>query len=476
MEQDILSQEPTLFEWGNKDDKEVGKKEFSEIPIVAHILPGFGDLMNTLKLAEGLKTEFPEQEVCVYFKHQDNYQKVGQLYPSFDPEKKRQRLNGITVASVDEKGLRRATGNQIVGIYSIIDNGVGPYLENLLMDSSMNFYLQEYDIEKNTDKPGDRDVGDQTGFGGLETNILYQDSAGKKHLILTTGFSETSFGIHIDQDIKRFLPEIDDSHPNPWTEILRKERDFLGNESIGDFLDNQSETTRSAWGFVYGTPYLLGAGDDTVYSLNQLVHAYLESEGDFDKRVTIFDFNSFNPNDLRFGWKRESIRESYFKHIFISNQGYNEVSGTWSMEGKPRPNVEIVHLGTQSPDVFKEFMGASELPPVITGDASAAEVISMGKPFIYNALPHKIDVIPDLLAYARRMLDSDAAVKVGSVLASEYDEQEHILEYGPGLRNIFRPGHQEAFQQLFSSIYQHKDLVKNLATSIRTAVQNYQSS
>ena len=53
-------------------------RSFDEIPIwLPSSYGGSGDIMATLKLAEGLKQEFPDKKVTVYFGKEEDYQRLG---------------------------------------------------------------------------------------------------------------------------------------------------------------------------------------------------------------------------------------------------------------------------------------------------------------------------------------------------------------------------------------------------------------
>jgi hypothetical protein len=362
------------------DSFDVVGKNFDEIPIwMPEAHGGFGDIMVTLKLAEGLKKEFPEKRVKVYFGQIEDYEKVRRLYPNFSPKKLEETLNGISVARIRPYDALRMR-ESLVRIFSPVAafKYGNPY--TFVMTSGINFYLEEYDCRESIRLPN------------LTENQVYVDKNGRKHLVLPTGFEEKSIGIHIDSSLteldNRITPEI-------------KER-ILEEANFGWIRDYVPRLMESEWGFAYY------CNDDSFRTnsarlnlLKALIKSF-EATGNWERAITIFDFSNVQfPN-------KEVSRGAYFnepfRDVFYNSGDVEVILGDGSKFGKVAPNVNIVHVGMQNHSTFLDFLRYSQIPVAITGDASLAEAVSLRKPFVYHpptwktlVFPHLVERAPDLL-------------------------------------------------------------------------------
>lgn len=124
-------------------------RNFFEIPIWFPSSYGsFGDIMINLKLAEGMKKEFPDKKVTFYFGRKEDYQELKRLYPHFDPNILEASLNGVSVAQVSDLQMREIMSKNLIGIYSPVAVSEIPSLKDFLIDAKINFYLEEYDASE----------------------------------------------------------------------------------------------------------------------------------------------------------------------------------------------------------------------------------------------------------------------------------------------------------------------------------------
>jgi len=380
------------------------ERGFNEIPI---LLPrsygGFGDIMVTLKLAEGLKTEFPDQRVTVYFGREEDYQKVRRIYPNFDASKLEAALNGISVAQVSDAKMREIMSRSLVGIFSPIpaDNRIPA--ESLFMDAEVNLYLEEYDASHLIGLPS-----------GIKRNRVHQDPAGRKHLVLPTGFQEDAIGIHIDHTLVGLSTE---ATAETKQSILEK----AGFQWVAEHIQNLLH-------FEWGMAYYAEASDSRKghNSYLESLSRSLKETNNPERAVAIFDFSDCNVRDVE-----EDYPFRQFTELFLEEDGtVKTLKVRESNYYQPPPNVYIVHVGPQNHDTFIDFLRYSQLPALITGDCSLSEAISLDKIFIYGAPSWKGRVFPAMVDLAADYLEDWRDVdRIGALFGRDRVKEEDVHNY-----------------------------------------------
>ncbi|MBT5021766.1 hypothetical protein HON01_02995 [Candidatus Woesearchaeota archaeon] len=390
--------------------KKARNRTFNEIPILfPGCAGGFGDLMNTLKLGEGLKQEFPDKEVCIYFLGDDDYALVKKLYPHFNKDLKHNVLNGISVAMTDYEQIRKVMGKNKVGVYSPVACIDLPRPELFFQNAGFNFYVEEYDMRRKL-----RHLP-----GGIHSNELSIDQKNNKHLVLRTGFDEDSSGIHIDKDLLNY----DEDYSKQKKLKLLKE---FGLEQV---MKQVPGITNSEWTVAYyAEDYFFRMEHDDDY-LKSLYDATLLGKINPDKKITIFDFSKFDPVDVGRQYFKDKHLKDPFVDFFVTENKIERIGNLNCCYDHRLANVRIVHLGNQTHDMFINFLKMAELPVCITGDASLAEAISADKIFFYNAPGWKSDVnfnfrgcIPDLLNWK-------TASDLRAVYGCDRVKPEHVENY-----------------------------------------------
>lgn len=437
---------------------------------------GFGDIMSAIKLAQGLQREFPDVPTRLYFEREQDYRKLSRVFPTFDQSRHDPTVDGIKVLHIPQPHLSEMMRDKRICVFTPIGQGAYefhgemiPGHEGAMRDAQINFYIQEYDIRENVVNPR-----------YMKENRAYRDDAGRIHSVISTGFDHTGLGLHIDPSLIQGFPNIDGQ------ETLLREL-----HEISPDLDLE-EISRSTWSLAY---YNAKSGGEDRFRrridyrhgpgfLGYLLRT-LEIAG--NRKVTIFDFSSFDPESLMSKEEMQSFREHHFEEsdflkngeIFQRKLRYEDMMarqrqpfrdtyilpngesriflGEGRLHGKRRHDVHIIHLGTQPHDIFLRFMAQSQLPLYITGDASLSEAVSMDKVFCYDAPYWKREMLPHLLQFL-------------TLLANEKDSQ--ILRSVHGLsphtpREFFTF---ESYQQLYESL---RNLVEEVQDEVSTRLQDY---
>lgn len=379
-------------------------RSFDEIPIwFPSSYGGFGDIMVTLNLAEGLKQEFPDKKVTVYFGKEEDYKTVQRLYPDFDPTTLETSLNGISVAQVSDIEMRKIMSRNAVGIFSPIPADNRTLAESSFMDAEFNIYLEEYD--------GSNRIGLPLG---IERNQVYRDRNGRKHLVLPTGFQKDAVGIHIDSSLVGL-------HTEASVETKQTILEKAGFQWIANHIP---DLFASEWGMAY---YSDGKGfrEDSDSYLRSLDKSLDETDNK-DRPIVIFDFSRFDAD-----YVEKCFRVRQFKEIFLEEDGsVNILEPKNSPYPQPAPNVYVVHVGPQNHATFLNFLRYSELPVQITGDSSLAEAISLNKIFIYEAPSWKGHVFPALVDLAADYLKDWRDVdRIGSLFGRDRVKEEDVTSY-----------------------------------------------
>ncbi|MBS3162817.1 hypothetical protein J4467_02730 [Candidatus Woesearchaeota archaeon] len=372
-------------------------RTFDEIPIwMPSAYGGFGDIMTTLKLGEGLKREFPDKKVTVYFGKETDYKQVQTVYPHFNPKEKTAQLNGISVAQVSDAEMRKIMGRSVIGIYSPVGIHRNPpkeFIENFLMEAAINLYIQEYDA-------ADKIYYPQTEI----PNRLYRDKSGRQHVMLATGFDEDSVGIHIDPTLTELSTG---TSYNDKTHLLQR----AGFQIVQKYVPNVLNTT---WGFAYHNE------DYTVKDLEDTIIKALEETK--MGAITIFNFNRTNSKLVK-----EYAKKSQFRHVLL---GEEEGVINNDINDSAVPNIHVVHVGYQPHDIFLNFLRYSELPVLITGDASLSEAVSLRKIWIYQSPPWKVAIFPNFVKRACGMLDDwREADRITSLFGCRRVTEKNVHEF-----------------------------------------------
>ena len=154
---------------------------------------GFGDILSTLKLAEGLRRKFPDKKVVIYFESQEDYDLLSRLYPNFQPSKTENELNGIIVV-LCKGDLKKAMEGKGICILTPLklelglrDSLVYRELSDFVYPGAINFYLPEPNAQHLVSYPAE-----------IELGRAYIERSGRLHLILPTGFGADALGINIE--------------------------------------------------------------------------------------------------------------------------------------------------------------------------------------------------------------------------------------------------------------------------------------
>ncbi|MBT4446329.1 hypothetical protein HOA92_06430 [archaeon] len=386
-------------------------KSFEEIPIwLPSSYGGFGDIMVTLKLAEGLKQEFPDKKVTVYFGKESDYQKVKRIHPDFNPDVLETDLNGISVAQVTSSEIQEIMSKNLVGIYSPIPAAKRSPDEQFFMDAKFNFYIEEYDASDRIDLPIQ-----------VIRNQVYQDDLGREHLVLPTGFQEDSIGVHIDSSLL-------DSPKEVTVDTKIKMLSRSGFNWVREHIPNLLE---SEWTMAYyGCEQEFRDGRNSYLSS---LDKSLEEKNNKERPIVVFDFSPHDSTVIK-----RAYRNRQFNEIFLEEDGnITKLEGEDDRYHQLAPNVYIVHVGPQEHATFLDFLQYSELPAQITGDCSLAEAISMNKAFIYNAPAWKGRVLSAFVDLAENYLDNwrDANM-IRSLLGRDEVKEENINNY-PEVENFY---------------------------------------
>ena len=438
------------------------ERSFNEIPIwMPGSGPGFGDIMTTLKLAEGLKLEFPNKKVTIYFGKEDDYNTLRKLYSHFDSKELEFCLNGISVAQVSENGIRKIMSKSLIGIYTPITMTELPPFQDIMMDAEINLYIEEYN-----------GMGNIRLFLEIKRNIVHADMNGRKHLILSTGFDDESIGIHIDSSLTQLPTKIN----NKIKESLLQNANF---QWIKMYIP---DLMQSEWGLAYYVKNHHFRTDAPNDSYLKSLLKYLKNITNRKRSITIFDFSNVNPCSI------EEYKYEPFCDIFLQENGQAKLikGNKFDMSSS---KVYIVHVGSQKHSTFLDFLRYSELPVAITGDCSLSEAISFNKTFFYAAPRWKKEVFPAFINLAADYLDNWEDInRIGSLISSNKINEEKFRKYNEFKKihlDLFYPeannshklfydsSYKDSFHRYNQALIQKMNISKNLANIIKEAVQQY---
>ncbi len=430
------------------------KREFSLIPIVCPDYPGFGDVVSSLRIAQGMKKEFPDIPIEIYYTSHESYEKHLKLML--------EGINNIKAQVLDGKSLIKKLRNQRVCIKYLGPNEVttrSPQWSRGALNASFNVYVTEHDLSEGERKAEQNELS----FG-----ILSEDQYGNRHLPLFSGFDIAGAGLILPPERIKII-EPSQSNQNKRDLIFRTGLGKNTNEKrtlfyrLEDPCDIYGGDT---WGFSYvlerSSPF-----NGVSACLEDLATAY--SEINPLKRVIIFDFQDFDPKYFCFNWGREKYKKAPFEQHFVWDEGYLIINNA------VKANIVVYHLGNQPHSVFQSFMTLSDLPPVVTGDASMTEALSTGRPFLYEPPNHKVLVLSNLQKYIETNLPQHKEFFDFLLINNYYSEfrkwESNLISPYRNLQSIFSPQGNVAFKQLSNHVYASHNFAKNAAALIRTSLE-----
>ncbi len=479
---------------------------FHLIPIyLPETYGGFGDVMNTLHLAEGLRQEFADKKIMVLFGSEAAYELVGKLYPHFRREQEWQRLKfsdannhkGITVARTDKETAQSILERSLVAIRSPVPAHPSHFKE-LRLNAQYNFYIGEYDI-------------DWFNLTDLKTNTLYHDRAGKAHAFLETGLGLDSFGVHINQSLvesemielsleenrTKFSPDF--SH--------QKKRELVERAGLARILKEVPDLCSRAFTMAYyhDVDYFRRRKNSFLSTLEtELLTGNLKAGSNraadnnaANNKAAVFDFSNCGSelSDYPFPppYSTTTATGEYFFDKTIDESRRRIIArrfgSSWANECKSSEKgaetVTILQTGPVEHSLFLDFLRFSELPVAITGDASLAEAISLGKPFFYVAprwkkyvISNLVSSLPDLLGDESLYLNAEGLPSTLRLIQALLATNSHFPEFreteaakSDAAKYLFSDlSTQRLFHHVNQRIIAEKNLSKNLAALIRKLI------
>ena len=441
---------------------------FSRISIALPCsIDNFGDVMSTLKLAKGLKREFPDKEIVMHIGEDRDLRTLETLCP------------GLDISKFDVDGSRRSGEFQGIRIingtwgFSNLDvekdvvcvrlffeqtrdqnyrhlprDGQGkPFITRFLLPASLNLYVQEYDSAHMVTLPE-----------GMEPNRAYRDRTGRLHMVVRTGFYSGSAGIHIDPDLAEKKPDgpldarrpnffdpVDPHDPEQRWQRLREASKMRALKILERDGFEPGDYARMRWAVAYHNPPKEVSWQPFQEYMFAFEHGYKE-----DAPAVVFNFSRMKREDF------ERMVEDFpwLNHVFL---GEGDIQ---THRPSSPSNITAVYCGPVPHEDFLRFMGESELPAFVTGDMSLSEAISMDKLYIYQTPDWKQGIVYYAIDLAKSFLNPyDAAVV----------EELFRLNRQPGTMSaLFYDKHvRDALKEFNMLVREVKDLPHNLAGIIR---------
>jgi hypothetical protein len=404
------------------------KRTFDELPIVVnHICnDGLGDLATTLKLAQELTLYFTEKQITLYFPRQADYLALRYLYPDFKKDSDDNEIGGVKLSLRNNDQIAEILGKSLVAIIAPLVADKSPdHPSKFFKNAAINIYLEEPNAHSSVHLPHDR-----------KTAQPYLDTNGNLHLALETGFAKESIGFHLQPGLET-LPKID-------------RRELLEAAKV-----DPSEI-----------PYLLDAKWATAYyhdSTGFVMYSKVLAEAVRKKgriNMALFDFN----------------RSDKSVHFEVQSMDSNQKR----LADLRRSGLQYVHLGPQSNKLLLQFLAQSDLPNLVTGDASLAESISLDKLFVYEEMPWKLWTLPYLINFADANLPKEQSSLVRDAFG--YSNVPGKLRFPVIERDItpadnlfLSPQYQQAMHNLYKQVKEQLNLAKNLSQLIRDGIRHYKN-
>lgn len=362
------------------------ERQFEHIPIYCpKSKSGFGDIAATVKLARGLRGEFPEKKVDIYFEEAEDCQKADNFLTNEERDN-----YGLELSHKSEKGIRHEMEMAVVGISSVINSDFDGNLDDLLTAAAVNFYIGEYD-------------SGALMPAGMVPNQVYTDYSGRKHIILRTGFHPDSTGIHIDQSISALG--------------TKTKPELLEELEYGNQIAKLPEIFESLWTVLYNSKYHTWNTISEDPEFLQLLYKDLLEVEDTDRRLIVFDFTAFD--------RGKPSTEPFVRRVIPGDGPLN----VWEAEigrvrgvpydlpkTEPLRNVTVVNIGPQPSSIFFDFLKFSEDVVGITGDVSLAEAVSLDKLWTYKAHRGKVGLLPNFMRLTYQLLEKEDAERMQQLL------------------------------------------------------------
>lgn len=294
---------------------------------------GFGDLRNTVELAEQLAPLYPERKPLVIFPHEDDIAKLSKI-----------RTTSVQCLAMDEAERAQFLSSCDLAILSPIPALKQDYSGGYI-GAEVSIYLDEYNLGPSQSYALPKD---------LRSNSVSVDQHGNQHILLRSGLGIGKSGIHIDRKLGSKSPA--DAY-----------RELLDALEVGRVLDTTSP-------FQLTMAYCERFHEQIFRSL--FTRGLDRAQKHIKEDILVIDFLPVTYAGSDF---MKYCRNTGFNHYLRGEDGSYK-----TLHRKKGASVHVLHVGTQPHSVLLNAMAAATLPIMVTGDGSLSEAISMGKLFFYE--------------------------------------------------------------------------------------------
>ncbi len=414
------------------------------------ISDGYGDYISSLKLAKSLQEELG-WDVVLYTDKPKIVDSLLNLEERINVGIKNENgkiiFDGIEIRCMQKAQLLEEISHYPIAIYSslLADNPID--INDLLLSAKFNIYLQEYDCDRNINV---HNLGAIRPLNKLEqlwlpreirSNTMFEDASGRQHTMLTTGFDSEALGIHIEKGVRSAVPSLD------WKQQM-----------LSQFilpLEIKQRAMQSSWTLTYYAKYEdFGMYSEGCTQMDSYLHSLIKSikmNKPEETKVTIFDTSRFEEQYLQYDDMYIHRFREPCNHIYLLSNGEVKIYEASPRAKKVFPDIhgfiDIIHIGPQPQQRFRELLQYSELPVAITGDSSLAEAISMNKLFFHNAPPWKMLCFANYVALATELLPWQQASKIMELFGCDPVDPQKVasLEEASNLYVIYNEELKQAF-------------------------------
>ena len=355
---------------------------------------GFGDAMDALRTANGLKQRFPKLNVDIRFSKQGNYRRMMRLFTGWSKDRPfnvfpewRNTLPLDHLSEVRLWGPGQSPASRADVDVHILPADFEPPPPGT---APINVYVEEMGSTSAVRLPP-----------GVERDRVVRDSEGRIHAVLKTGIGEGMSGPRLDQSMINRLDHVTkETVARIWN--LRKTEERRYRRIPVD--------PKEPWGFTYYHRNSSRAmlGPNGFYGDLELA---FERHGDqLYPQATVWDFSDQITPRRDVAYYGTLPYSQAFTHVFLSPRRHRPSK---IVLGKRYPDVKVVHVGPDDRELFFSHIQTADLQPVLgTGSNSQEEQMSLFKLRAFQQPPWKRELAEQYMNVARDRLSTEDAERV----------------------------------------------------------------